>query len=406
MNILMISPSAPPKNSPESIQVGRYLYELDKKHRVRFVTTPVESGWVKEDSALLSDLTNTDILILKLPFHKMVTRILASRYLRRFSMPDKDFWLKSKENWLTKQLHHQPDLIYSRSLPVSSATLAFELKKNLSLPWVMHLSDPWSDNPYLTSEVLIKNLSDLEIKYFEAADAITVTTDGMAEFYRSKYHDFAEKISVSHNVMPDVLSELSNRNYCRKTLSLLYSGALYGQRRPTTILRALDILRKLDLSIFSHLEVKFLGNMTEEIRKEINDFNFPNVKILGWRNYSETLELQSTADIMVSFEPDGDHPIFKTFLPSKMLDYIASRKPVLAITPEDSESWKLCVRGYGWAIRPSDHKGLASLLSRLTEKFMLGDRSLLSINMLPPEDYAAPYCADKLSKLMDKLVNS
>ena len=130
MNILMISPDSPPKNSPEAIQVGRYLHELDKRHHISLVTTPVERGWVKEYSGLTLMLSSTDVFILKLPFHKIISRILASRHFKFLSVPDKDFWLKSRTSWVTKRLHQRPDLIYSRSLPVSSATIAFGLKKN------------------------------------------------------------------------------------------------------------------------------------------------------------------------------------------------------------------------------------------------------------------------------------
>ena len=131
-----------------------------------------------------------------------------------------------------------------------------------------------------------------------------------------------------------------------------------------------------------------------------------NISVLGQRNYSEVLELQSHADIMISFEPEGDDQLLKTFLPSKVLDYIAGHKPVIAITPENSESWKLCNRGYGWAIKPDDYKGLALLLSGFVEKVGCGDRTLLSFTSSTLEEYSVTYCVEKLSKLMDSLVKS
>jgi len=404
MNILIISPNAPPKNSPESIQAGRYLQELDKKHHIILVTTPVESGWITADSGLHVALSNTDIMILKLTFHKIVARFLASRYFRRLLVPDKDFWIASKGAWLTKQLHLRPDVIYSRSLPVSAALLAFELKKKLSLPWIMHLSDPWGDNPYVTSGSMKRKLTMLEVRCFEAADAINVTTDGIAEFYRSKYQHLADKISVFPNVMPNILSPAPILKNGKKKLSLIYTGALYGQRRPTTILKALNVLKCLDQRILNLLEVKFIGNITDEIRQEIDNCNVPNISILGKRNYSEVLEIQAGADIMVSIEPDGDNPILKTFLPSKMLDYIAGRKPVLAITPENSESWKLCNRGYGWAIRPDDHRGLALLLNGFLNSIDGDDWQFLRLKPFPPDEFSASFCVEKLSKLMATLL--
>ena len=96
MNILMIAPHAPPKNSAEAIQVGRYLKELDRYHHVTLITTPFEHGWVKKDVSLEIKLINTDVLILTLPLHQYTSRLLSSRYFKYFSSPDKDFWIKFK----------------------------------------------------------------------------------------------------------------------------------------------------------------------------------------------------------------------------------------------------------------------------------------------------------------------
>jgi glycosyltransferase involved in cell wall biosynthesis len=406
MHILMIAPQAPPKNSPEAIQVGRYLQELDKDHHITLVTTPIESGWVKEDKSLHFDLNNTEFVTLKLPFHKIAMRLLASRYCKWLSLPDKDFWLKSKAVRLSKSLRNKPDIIYSRSLPVSSATHAYELKNRLDVPWVMHLSDPWSDSPYLATDRIKNKLLTFEQIYFEAADAITVTTVGFAGHLKSKYPSFSKKVYVSPNVMPNTLPHPAKKKEGREKLTFLYAGAFYGLRRPTTILKALNHIRQERGNLLDCIEFKFVGNMTDDIRQEIDSYNLNNITVLGRRNFTEAQELQKAADIIISIEPGGGDPIFKTFLPSKVLDCIALRKPVLAITPENSETWRLCRLGYGWAVMPDEFKALAKIMEKLCQTSASDGVRLLNPELKPPEEYSAVCCVKKLNTLFNTIVNT
>lgn len=405
MNILLISPQAPPKNSPEAIQVGRYLQELDRGHHITLVTTPIESGWIKEDVALRLDLNNTEFVRLKLPFHKIATRLLASRYFNWLSSPDKDYWLKSKADWLSKSLPEKPDIIYSRSLPVSSATLAYELKNRLATPWVMHLSDPWADSPYLASGGMKDKLLYYEAKYFAAADAITVTTEGFARHLKTKYPGFSKKIYVSPNVMPNSLPQPAKKKDGKNKLSFLYAGALYGLRRPTTILKALNYIRQERRNLLDCIEFKFVGNMTDDIRQEIDSYNLNNITVLGRKNFREVQELQKETDIMISIEPGGGDPIFKTFLPSKVLDCIALRKPFLAITPESSETWRLCDLGYGWAVKPNSYKDLAILMEELCKTIATDSDSSLIPELMPPDEYTAAFSVMKLNSLFNSVLN-
>ena len=217
MNILMISPQSPPKNSPESMQVGRYLKELDRHHNIILVNTPVESGWTVKDDSLDFDLKNTNIITLHLPLHGKLTRLISSKYFKHFCVPDKDFWIRYKTSYILDKLTAEPDVIYSRSMPFSSALLALELKRKTKLPWIMHLSDPFFDNPYRgksSNEILI---AKYEYDCFNEADYITVTTKNMLEFYEKKYPDFSDKIKISPNVMPNIVDKYIDRKEMKKS---------------------------------------------------------------------------------------------------------------------------------------------------------------------------------------------
>jgi glycosyltransferase involved in cell wall biosynthesis len=404
MNILIISPQAPPKSSPESIQVGRYLKELDKDNNITLITTPIEKGWIIKDDSLDFDLKNTNIITLHLPFHNNLTRIISSKYFKHFHIPDKDFWIQYKTSYILNQLINQPDVIYSRSMPFSSALLALKLKRKTQLPWIMHLSDPFFDNPYRRKSLNETIISKYEYQCFNEADYITVTTKNILKFYQKKYPKFSDKIKISPNVMPKLqISKKREVNLDNSNLTMIYAGALYGERNLTTILNALEILRSSKPNLLNKLDIKIIGNMTENIKEEILQKNFQQISIIGRLNYNEVLKIQNHANIVISIEPDGNNPILKSFLPSKILDYLVAQKPILAITPKGSESWDICNKyHFGWAIKPNDSKSLATLLEKL---IVDTNKSIdLKSNYEILNKYSVKHCVSALNKLFDKSI--
>lgn len=368
MNILMISPQSPPKNSPESIQVGLYLEELNKNNNITLINTPA-FGWTKNDSSLNKNLSNTNTITLLLPFHKFLHRLLISKYFQYLHCPDSDFWITYRlKNIVNQARKNKCEIIYSRSTPFSSALLALRVKEKTNLPWVMHLSDPWSDSPYKNyiSEKEKEKTKTLEYKCFEKADKIMITTKSMSEFYKNKYPQFRRKINISHNVM---LSENYNRIKPTKNsiVEFTYTGALYGERNPELIIESIK-----DIYI-NHPEYKnkflFLlyGNLTDEIKKNIGKFNFNEIKIMGHKSFNEIKNIQMKSNVLVTIEPDGENPLLKTFMPSKVLDYLSMNKKILAITPKNSETWKLMKKGYGWSIEPKDKNKLTEIILEIID---------------------------------------
>lgn len=147
-HLLLIAPSAPPENSPEAMQVGRFLAALDPAVRVTLVTTPIGAGWARADDSLVTDRPGMQVITLRLPFHRFSHRVLSNWRLSRLHVPDADRWLPWLAGRVLAQMDGKPDVIYSRSAPFSAALLALTLKQRLRIPWLMHLSDPWVGSPY------------------------------------------------------------------------------------------------------------------------------------------------------------------------------------------------------------------------------------------------------------------
>lgn len=386
VNILLISPNAPPKNTAESIQVRRILVELDKQAAGRLVTVTPAGSWGKPDPSLVLSLKHFDTQLLDLPFHRFTGRLLMSRHLARFQIPDTFFWMTFMSRRVIRALKQKPYIIYSRSSPMSAALLACKLKQKLGIRWIMHLSDPWADNPYKKFD---RRDAAIEAKCFAQADVITLTTKGQAQHYQKKYPLFAEKIFVSPNVMAEKEEIRSKKPALDDRLHIVFAGSLYGDRSPEPLLKALDILRNTQPESLQKLRFDFYGNAQEAALKLLQAA--PDIlHYHGPVSFAEAYAAQSAADLVLNIEPELSDPLGKCFLPSKVIDCLALGKPILAITPDGSETADICKEGYGWAVSPSRPQEIAACITELAGK-------LAQLRATPPKEAPNRYSAKTIT---------
>lgn len=403
MHILLIAPSAPPKNSPEAMQVGRFLEALDPVVRVTLVTTPIVAGWQREDISLAIHRPTMNVIVPELPFHRLTQRVLANRRLSFLHRPDSDFWLSWFAKYIMRHLPDTPAVIYSRSAPFSAAMLACRLKSMTGRPWLMHLSDPWSGSPYrqLSDRRSQKDRAQ-EAACFADADMVTLTTEGQADYYRSRYPKYAERVSVTPNMMPTVHSpQVETRP--EGPLRLVYTGALYGNRNPATLLNAMKLIQGGTTDDAAQIQLDFYGNMPPDIAAKISET--PGCVVHGPVPFAVVSKKQAQADILVTIEPGGKHPLLLHFMPSKNLDYIATGKPILAITPKGSETDRLCRSGHGWAFDPSNAELLADKLLELVRDYRAG-KSLKERTNLNGSPFLAQAVTDGITENLYNLAGS
>lgn len=394
--VLMIAPYAPPQNAAEAIQVRRILGELDQHASGRLVTL-APSGWAQHDDSLALKLEHFDTHYLTLPLHRISSRIAMSHRLRAWHVPDAMRWITCMAGRITRALTTRPDIIYSRSYPMSAALLALKVKQSLGVPWIMHLSDPWADSPYGINDV--RNHAD-EAKCFAHADLITLTTSAQVEHYRKKYPAFAEKITVSPNVMPE--PETQRTTPTGDLLHMVFAGNLYGARSAEPLIRVIELLRSTRPELLAKLRIDVYGKAQEPALSQLQSVKAA-LKHHGAVSFAQAYAAQRAADVILTIEPELDHPLGNSFLPSKVLESLALGKPLLAITPSGSETETLCREGYGWAVAPSDTEALATRIATLVEELP----QLRAANLkTPPVRYAVKPMVQALLQQMQALATT
>lgn len=396
MRLLVVSVEAPPLNTPESIQVGRYLRRL-RASDISVLTSSTHGGWRPLDE---TQLDVEGLRRVSVPVNvPLISRLLQRLDALPTRRPDPDFIFRFSWRLAASELS-RPDLIYSRSAPITSAYVGMALKQRFGVPWVMHLSDPWVDNPFLKrSRRDLAYHVEWEKRAFDIADAITVTEEGLRSHYADKYPHAAEKIHHFPNVFDDADVNESAPDFDQ--FRIVHTGRLYGDRQPHAAIEAFEEFRRRFPR--ADAEFTFAGFTTDAVAKELG--RAPGVRNLSHVPESRARALQRNAHVLVLIDSEGTDPRLRFFFPSKLLDYMSARRPIAALTQAGSPSERILRANRGAAFAQSDARGLADYLSDAYERFVSRDEAFFQ-REAPPREFSADHNAKRLLELFGALIAS
>lgn len=398
MNILFVSIAAPPIiTGAECLQVGKFIKYLSADNSLCLVTTnlPPDNHWQIKDvsqNSLLKNVKQTIALPTLTSFGKytgFVPRLLLKNQAFK---PDSDFLFHHQARIAASRIKSTPDIIYSRSAPFSSAIMGLRLKKLLNKSWVMHLSDPWADSAFKKSN---KYNIKMEKESFENADKISFTTSETISFYEKKYPEFSDKYFLCPNVYDVSEIAVENSSFLGEKVNLLYSGEIYGRRSIRPIVETLKLLDKEKQDL---LDIRFIGNLNNKSLELINSSGLKCLKYDGFVTPDESYARQRDSDILISIDPPVESEVDKVYLPSKIQDYMAARKFILALTGKHSATYNIVEGNYGVCFDYGEKDELLNFWNKLTDAFIAGDYSLLKLNPLD-KTFEAEANAKKLIKI-------
>lgn len=329
-----------------------------------------------------------------------------------FAYPDgMKYWHESALKEASKIMDDEEiDAIISSSWPITCHTIAKDLKEKHDIPWIADLRDLWNLNPYV-SHTFIREYFEkrLELKTFENADALTTTTDLAAETL-STLHPSSKIVPILSGYDNDdfkFLEELVSKRDDFSTelsekLKFIYAGSLYGGKRDPSYLfeaiRQLEDENKLDSSKIS---IEFYGDSTglEEIANRYGLLDI--VHIGGKIAHEEVLKKQLNSDVLLLISWDNEKE--KMFIPGKIYEYFALKKPVLSIGYKEGSLKDLIEEtkvGYHVSSLDSTKEVLLDIYNEFIEKGTVELRSDINI-----EDYSMENMAKKFADLLNELEN-
>lgn len=267
----------------------------------------------------------------------------------------------------------RPDVIFSYSPPLPLGLSAWLLSRHWRVPWILRVEDLYPDAAVaagvLQNSAAIRFFTSLERFLYRQATHISVISESFRQNLLAK-GILAEKLSATPVwADPEAIRPLPKENGFRRQHGLnghfvvMYSGNLGHNSALEDVLGAAGQLRQ-------HPDVRFVIIGEGVKRAALQDMarrkELDNVMFLPFQPREALAEMLAAADVgLVTLNRDAAN----TSLPSKTFAIMASGRPILAVTPAESEIARLVQEtGCGRNVLPDRPELLAKTILALQQE--------------------------------------
>lgn len=282
-----------------------------------------------------------------------------------FFIPDpRRFWVRPSIKFLTDFVaSNEIDTIVTTGPPHSMHLIGLGLKKKTGIKWVADFRDPWSKWDMLNTfklGVLAKwQHSRLELRVLKHADEVMTVSDTWADdfrhIYQRKYHVVTNGFDAEdfNNIQDDVSND---------KLKLYHFGLINAFRSPKGFW---DALKEYNQEV----EVQLTGTVSDEIMEMIHSDALLDkvVDITPPIPHDQVVHSFSKADALLLILNNSENA--KGHLPGKLFEYLASKRPILALGPRDSDAAKIIREtNTGIVVNHDNKQEILKALKRIREE--------------------------------------
>ena len=360
MNIVFLSNSFPPQRTPRAVQVSRLARHLGKSVHVVCDCRAGESDasiWSEDESTMTTRLCRPQIL-------SLAEWLLIKLHGGRFLVPDPEVsWAWSASRWILRNAElGESDVLATFGVPMSDHLAGLRIKRRTDVNWIAHFSDPWCDNPFRKDGFLARRMNlYLERKVMEAADRLVFTSQETVELVMRRYPAaWRDKVRVlphafDPNLYPDERPGQGSKIVFR------YIGNFYGHRTPEPLFRGLRLVSERNPGVLEGVSFELVGSVPEDMLRSENYEKLPVglVRAVSPVQYRKSLELMCESSTLLVMDAPAK---ISVFLPSKLVDYVGSGRPLFGIVPPGTSDRLIREMG-GASVRPENPDLVAEALT-------------------------------------------
>lgn len=416
MKALIITYYWPPAGGSGVQRWLKFVKYLQDFNVEPIVYTVDDANYPKEDKTLINEIPKgikvlkqpiwepTDVLFWKKKNNqkKDISNSTNSGFLSfirgNFFIPDpKIFWVKPSVKFLQNYLkEHQIDVIISTGPPHSMHLIAQKLHQNNKIKWIADFRDPWSDlyynNEFRQLEFAKKKNLKLEKSVLKNADCILTVSNTL----KKEFSKIANRVEVITNGFDDeVLSNSIQKLDNKFTIS--YIGLLPKQSNPKLLFKVLNALCLENTDFKKDLELHFIGDISDEVKKEIQSYNLnKNTSFTGYVSHKEAIEYQKKAQVLLLLIPNVEKS--EGILTGKLFEYLTAKRPILAMGAENGDlSEILKETNSGTVVSFKNEAKLTSEIKKLYHQYKTGN---LVVNSKNIEQFHRKELTKKLSEII------
>ncbi|NVO10080.1 MAG: glycosyltransferase family 4 protein [Bacteroidales bacterium] len=318
-----------------------------------------------------------------------------------FFIPDaRMFWIAPSASFLSKYLRNNPvDLIISTGPPHSLHLIGLKLSRKLNIPWIADFRDPWTDI-YFYKDLKLTWLADsinrrFERKVLKNADLTVVVSKSMADRFKKIG---AKKIEIIPNGF-DHTDYSHNVTLNNTVFSLVHVGTIPPNSNSDKFWKAISKMAENNTEFREKLQIRFVGNVDKSVIESLKGCKlFDKAEFLGYKPHSEIPSIQKSAQVLLVFIPSTS----KEILTGKIFEYLAAKRPVIAIGPVGGDLDALLIGTGAGIMLPCDSETeIYEGLKWVWEGYKLGWSNFNPRNI---EQYSRKELTKRIAELMNKVI--
>ena len=368
-HLIILSTSIAPRKEPQAYILKKYLKQFSTygygKISVIGLDSPERHLSVEDD--VLDKIFEIVRIKEVAPVLLRMINIVTVRYIYR--MPDQyilEFYKILKA--LKKVINNSNCESITIMAFCQSFTMAlvgvFAKRMNRRIRLVVHFSDPWTNNLFGKKYTIVQRLNRLFEKFvISHSDALVFVNQETRDLTMEKYDSewYRKSVVISHPIDFDLYPAVLALE--RKKFIIRYIGNFYVERNPLSFFAALVQLHARHPELQEKFVFEMYGQPYREVKHWITDAQLEGIAVYkGAVGYEESLALMKSADLLLSIDADAEENVF---LPSKVVDYIGSLRPVLAITPTKGATATLLKRIGQHVFGHNDTNGIVRCIETL-----------------------------------------
>lgn len=344
--VLMIANQFPPMGGSGVQRSVKFVKHLRSFGYEPVVFTRTVGNMLLKDETLLKDVPE-GVRIIRTPARECTElkgfMRIPGKVLGKVMIPDSArLWELGSRSEVLKVIREENiDLVYTTSAPYSDHLLGLYIKKKMhGVKWVADFRDEWSNNPYTLDNpynpVRTSMEKKMEYSVLVGADALITNTPVMRRNFVNNNNLKGDNFYVIPNGYDvEDFADYNTEKPSNSKFTLVYTGALYGRRKPDTFFEAIKQLKEEGKIDGGKLRVRLIGNYhKDKLQSQIDSYGLTDqIEIVGYVPHNECIRCQLGADVLVLIEGCGRGS--DAFYTGKIFEYMNTGRPVLAVLPEN-----------------------------------------------------------------------
>lgn len=260
------------------------------------------------------------------------------------------------------------DTVITTSPPHSTQLIGLQLKKELGIRWIADLRDPWTDIYFykMFYHTALARWYDkkMEQKVIQNCDVLTTVSQDLLRLFGLKNCPGLNKKAL---ILPngynqdDFLNQSITKHSENSKYTITYTGTFADSYNINAFCEAVNEFARIKPT-----KMQFVGKMPENVRELLKQkLSLLELEFIDYVKHKESIAFIQNSDALLLAIPEVANN--KGILTGKFFEYLAARKPIIAIGPVDGDLAVIMQEtACGKMFDYSDKKGVMEFLQQIT----------------------------------------